>query len=244
MMLNTLIIDDEPLAQDVLETYISKFPEINLVAKCLNAIEANEWMKSNTIDLIFLDIQMPMISGIDFLKTLKNPPLVIITTAYPNHALEGFDLNVLDYLLKPISMERFIKAINKAFELHQLQKNQSTEKVNIEKEAEEFFFVKADKKLIKINHNEIIYIEGLKDYVIIRMDNQRVITLQTMKSLEEKLPLAKFKRIHRSYIVNIDRINAILGNMVEVFEKNLPKLLPVGKNYRDELLDFLNKNRL
>jgi DNA-binding LytR/AlgR family response regulator len=208
MMLNTLIIDDEPLAQDVLETYISKFPEINLVAKCLNAIEANEWMKSNTIDLIFLDIQMPMISGIDFLKTLKNPPLVIITTAYPNHALEGFDLNVLDYLLKPISMERFIKAINKAFELHQLQKNQSTEKVNIEKEAEEFFFVKADKKLIKINHNEIIYIEGLKDYVIIRMDNQRVITLQTMKSLEEKLPLAKFKRIHRSYIVNIDRINA------------------------------------
>lgn len=244
MILNTLIIDDEPLAQDVLETYISKFPEINLVAKCLNAIEANEWMKSNTIDLIFLDIQMPMISGIDFLKTLKNPPLVIITTAYPNHALEGFDLNVLDYLLKPISMERFIKAINKAFELNQLQKNKSSEKVNIEKEQEDFFFVKADKKLIKINHNEIIYIEGLKDYVIIRMDNQRVITLQTMKSLEEKLPLAKFKRIHRSYIVNIDRINAILGNMVEVFEKNLPKLLPVGKNYREELLDIINKNRL
>ncbi|MCE2769507.1 MAG: LytTR family DNA-binding domain-containing protein [Saprospiraceae bacterium] len=243
-MLNVLIIDDEPLAQDVLETYVSQFPELNLVAKCLNAIEANEWLKSAAIDLIFLDIQMPMISGLDFLKTLKNPPLVIITTAYPNHAIEGFELNVLDYLLKPISMERFIKAINKALELQQLHKNQTLEKVSTEKEPEDYFFVKADKKLIKINHNEIIYIEGLKDYVIIRMENQRVITLQTMKSLEEKLPVLKFKRIHRSYIVNIDRINAILGNMVEVFEKNIPKLLPVGKNYRDELLDIINKNRL
>lgn len=243
-MLNILIIDDEPLAQDVLETYVLQFPELNLVAKCLNAIEANEWLKHTSIDLIFLDIQMPMLSGLDFLKTLKIPPLVIITTAYPNHAIEGFELNVLDYLLKPISMERFIKAINKGFELHQLHKNQSSEKVTIEKEPEDYFFVKADKKLIKINHNEIIYIEGLKDYVIIRMDNQRVITLQTMKSLEEKLPILKFKRIHRSYIVNIDRINAILGNMVEVFEKNIPKLLPVGKNYRDELLDIINKNRL
>jgi DNA-binding LytR/AlgR family response regulator len=243
-MLNTLIIDDEPLAQEVLETYIEKFPEINLVAKCLNAIEANEWMKSNQIDLIFLDVQMPILSGIDFLKTLKNPPLVIITTAYPNHALEGFELNVLDYLLKPISMERFIKAINKALELQLLQKNKSSEKGSVEKEQEEYFFVKADKKLIKINHHEIIYIEGLKDYVIIRMENQRVITLQTMKSLEDKLPLSKFKRIHRSYIVNIDRINAIHGNMVEVIEKNAPKLLPVGKNYREELLEIVNKNRL
>ena len=121
-MLNVLIIDDEPLAQDVLETYVSQFPELNLVAKCLNAIEANEWLKSAAIDLIFLDIQMPMISGLDFLKTLKNPPLVIITTAYPNHAIEGFELNVLDYLLKPISMERFIKAINKAFELQKVPK--------------------------------------------------------------------------------------------------------------------------
>jgi DNA-binding LytR/AlgR family response regulator len=146
-MLNILIIDDEPLAQDVLETYVSQFPELNLVAKCLNAIEANEWLKSTTIDLIFLDIQMPMISGLDFLKTLKNPPLVIITTAYPNHAIEGFELNVLDYLLKPISMERFIKAINKAFELVQLHKNQTLEKNNSEKEPEDYFFVKADKKL-------------------------------------------------------------------------------------------------
>jgi DNA-binding LytR/AlgR family response regulator len=227
-----------------LETYISNFPEIHLVGKCYNALEANEWLKNHPIDLIFLDIQMPMISGIDFLKTLKNPPLVIITTAYPNHALEGFELNVLDYLLKPISMERFIKSVNKALELQQLHKNIPAEKISIEKEPEDYFFVKADKKLIKINHHEIIYIEGLKDYVIIRMENQRVITLQTMKSLEEKLPLLKFKRIHRSYIVNIDRINAILGNMVEVLEKNVPKLLPVGKNYREELLDIINKNRL
>lgn len=247
-MIKVIIVDDEPLAQDVLETYVEKFPELSLIQKCNNALEANEVLKNQDIDLMFLDIQMPQLTGIDFLKTLSRPPLVIFTTAYPNYALEGFELNALDYLLKPISLERFIKAVNKAVEQIKLQRNEpgsgSSVSSNSDGTDPDYIFVKADKKLVKVNYNDIIYIEGLKDYVIIRMENQRVITLQTMKSLEDKLPMLRFKRIHRSYIINIDKINAIVGNMVEVMEKNLPKHLPIGKNYRDELNDMIEKNKL
>ncbi|NUO02907.1 MAG: response regulator transcription factor [Saprospiraceae bacterium] len=246
-MINVIIVDDEPLAQDVLETYIEKIPELNLVQKCNNAFEANEALKNGNIDLMFLDIQMPQLTGIDFLKTLNRPPLVIFTTAYSNYAIEGFELNALDYLLKPISMERFLKAVNKAMDqldLQQRDKAPAQVSQGAPEEKIEFIFVKADKKLVKVNFEEIIYIEGLKDYVIIRTDKGRIITLQTMKSLEDKLPVSQFKRIHRSYIVNISKINAIVGNMVEVLEKNVAKHLPVGKNYRDELLEIVNKNRL
>lgn len=244
-MVNVLIVDDEPLAQDVLETYIEKIPELNLIKKCSNALEANEALKQEKIDLMFLDIQMPQLTGIDFLKTLAKPPLVIFTTAYPNYAIEGFELNALDYLLKPISLDRFMKAVNKAVDQLELQRRDAHQtSTEAPVDGEDFIFVKADKKLIKVNYSEIIYIEGLKDYVIIRMETQRVITLQTMKSLEDKLPLSMFKRIHRSYIVNINKINAIVGNMVEVMEKGQIKHLPVGKNYRDELLEIINKNRL
>lgn len=241
-MINVIIVDDEPLAQDVLETYVEKVPELNLVKKCSNALQANEVLKNENIDLMFLDIQMPQLTGIDFLKTLSNPPLVIFTTAYDNYAIEGFELNALDYLLKPISLERFIKAVNKAMDQIELKKKEgSTESITTDSD---YIFVKADKKLVKISYADILYIEGLKDYVIIRMDASRVITLQTMKSLEDKLPEGIFKRIHRSYIINLDKINAIIGNMVEVVEKGQPKHLPIGKNYREELLEIVNKNRL
>lgn len=246
-MINVIIVDDEPLAQDVLETYIEKLPDLNLVKKCSNALEANDALKTSNIDLMFLDIQMPQLTGIDFLKTLTNPPIVIFTTAYPNYAIEGFELNALDYLLKPISLDRFMKAVNKATEQLELQNKLKEVPAENSKSAEEekdFTFVKADKKLVKVNYRDIIYIEGLKDYVIIRQDADRVITLQTMKSLESKLPNDHFKRIHRSFIVNLDRINAIVGNMVEVIEKGKPKHLPIGKNYRDELLEIINQNRL
>ena len=247
-MINTIIVDDEPLALDVLETYIEQIPELNLVKRCQNALEANDALKNNDIDLMFLDIQMPQLTGIDFLKTLTNPPLVIFTTAYPNYALEGFELDALDYLLKPISLERFMKAVNKAQDQINLQRGQTSGSGTAPKEelpdGEDFIFVKADKKLVKIKYDEIIYIEGLKDYVIIRLDKTRVITLQTMKSLEDKLPANQFKRIHRSYIVSIDKIQAVNGNMVEVEEKGQAKHLPIGKNYRDELLQIINKNRL
>jgi len=195
------------------------------------------------IDLMFLDIQMPQLTGIDFLRTLSNPPLVIFTTAYPNYAVEGFELNALDYLLKPISLERFIKATNKAIDQINLQKGSNTV-AEAPKDGPDYFFVKADKKLIKINYEDIVYIEGLKDYVIIRMENSRVITLQTMKSLESKLPAGQFKRIHRSYIVGVNQIKAIVGNMVEIIEKGQAKHLPIGKNYREELLAIINKNKL
>ena len=242
-MINVIIVDDEPLALDVLETYIQKLPKLNLVQRCKNAIEANDALENHDIDLMFLDIQMPQLTGTDFLKTLSKPPLVIFTTAYANYALEGFELNAVDYLLKPISLERFMKAVNKAVEQIELQNNSGSESSD-QKDQSDFIFVKADKKLIKIKYGEILYIEGLKDYVIIRMETGRVITLQTMKSLEEKLPAHLFKRIHRSYIVAIDKIKAVVGNMVEVIEKGQAKHLPVGKNYRDQLLAIINENRL
>ncbi len=242
-MINAIIVDDEPLALDVLETYLDKMPEINLVQKCNNALEANQALKDHDIDLMFLDIQMPQLTGIDFLKTLAKPPLVIFTTAYANYALEGFELNAIDYLLKPISFERFIKATNKALEQVELQRKGEPAVVK-EADGPDFIFVKADKKLIKVKYEDIVYIEGLKDYVIIRQNDNRVITLQTMKSLEDKLPQQLFKRIHRSYIVNVNKINAVVGNMIEITEKGQAKHIPIGKNYREELLAIINKNRL
>jgi DNA-binding LytR/AlgR family response regulator len=242
-MLKVIIVDDEPLALDVLETYINQMPELQLVRRCANALEANEALKTDDIDLMFLDIQMPQLTGIDFVKTLSKPPMVVFTTAYPNYAIQGFELNALDYLLKPVSLDRFMKAVNKALEQNSLHLQSGNSHENAAEEAD-FFFVKADKKLVKVNFEDIIYIEGLKDYVIIRLFNGRVITLQTMKSLEDRLPQNRFRRIHRSYIVAMDKIAAIEGNMVEVLEKDKPKLLPIGKNYRDELLVMIEKNRL
>ena len=241
--LNVIIVDDEPLALDVLETYIEKVPDLVLVKRCNNAFEANEAINNHRIDLIFLDIQMPQLTGIDFLKTLSHPPMVIFTTAYSNYALQSYELDAVDYLLKPISFERFMKAVNRAIEEQKLtvQAHQSHPEDTDEKD---YIFIKADKKLVRVRFADIIYIEGLKDYVIIRLDQSRVITLQNMKSLEDKLPTPMFKRIHRSYIVNVNKIEAIVGNMVEVTEKGQTKHLPIGKNYRDELLQMINDNKL
>ncbi|MDX1409064.1 MAG: LytTR family DNA-binding domain-containing protein, partial [Saprospiraceae bacterium] len=222
--MNVIIVDDEPLALDVLETYIENVPEMHLVGKCTNALEANELIRKEDVDLLFLDIQMPQITGIEFLKSLANPPMVIFTTAYSNYALEGFELNALDYLLKPISLDRFMKAVNKALEQHDLMHNDGGTSASAD---EDFFFVKADKKLVKVRYKDILYIEGLKDYVIIRLEEGRVITLQTMKSLEEKLPASLFRRVHRSYIVALDKINALVGNMIELTEKGQAKHIPV-----------------
>lgn len=237
-MIKAMIVDDEPLAQDILESYIEKLPNIELLCKCSNAIEANEVLKSEEVDLIFLDIQMPQITGIDFVKSLSNPPSIVFTTAYPDYAVEGFELSATDYLLKPISMDRFMQAVNKA-EKEMYSRNNGDHEAK-----EDFIFVKADKKLIKINYDDILYIEGLKDYVIIKMKEGRVITLQTMKSLEAKLPSNQFRRIHRSYIVSTGKIKALMGNMVEILENGKNKLIPIGKNYKDDLLQVVNENRL
>ena len=237
-MIKAIIVDDEPLALDVLETYIAQLPELELVARCENALEAREVLKEHDVDLLFLDINMPQLTGIDFLKTLSVKQNFIFTTAHPYYAVEGFELNAIDYMMKPISLERFMKAVNKVIDM------QVGETSAPEKKKENFIFVKADKKLIKVNFDDILYIEGLKDYVIIRQKEGRVITLHTMKSLEAKLPDHIFKRIHRSYIVNIGAIDAIVGNMIELKEKSQVKHIPIGKNYREELLKVINKNRL
>lgn len=244
-MIKTLIIDDEPLALDVLQTYIEQLPQLELVARCENAIEANEILRSQEVDLILLDIQMPQLTGLQFIKSQSNPPAFIFTTAYPDYAVEGFELDATDYLLKPISLERFIKAINKVENRLGKKDNAATTETDQEEiDGEDFIFVKADKKLVKVKYEDVLYIEGLKDYVIIRMDKGRVITLQTMKMLEQKLPDNFFRRVHRSYIINIKRINAVQGSTVEIMEKGKIKMIPIGKNYRDEILEIVNENRL
>lgn len=233
--MKVIIVDDEPLALEVLETYLTHFPELKLIAKCTNAVEAFEALSEGDIDLMFLDIQMPQISGIDFLKSLKNPPKVIFTTAFSNYALEGFELNAVDYLLKPFSLERFTKAVQKFKEIY--GKN---DKTLGEAEAPDYIFVKADKKLIKLRFEDIFYVEGLKDYVMLHTPGGRIVTLQTMKSLEEKLPSANFIRVHRSYIVNLNLIELLEANSVTVNKKKIP----IGKNYKDELFNVINQKRL
>ena len=238
-MIKTIIVDDEPLALDILEAFVSKMPNLQLVAKCENAFEANEVLQNQKVDLMFLDIQMPQLNGVDFVKSLANPPCVVFTTAYPEFAVEGFELNAVDYLVKPVSMERFMKAVNKVAE-----KVAAKQEVEEPASTDQFFFVKADKKLVKINFDDIVYIEGLKDYVIIKNETNRVITLQTMKSLEDKLPPQTFRRIHRSFIVNMNKIQALDGSVVEVMEKGQVKHLPIGKNYRDELMELINGRKI
>ncbi len=240
-MINAIIVDDEPLALDILESHISKIEDINLVARCANALEANKALNEHEVDLMFLDIQMPQLTGIEFLRTLSDPPLVIFTTAYSDYAVEGFNLEAIDYLLKPISFERFLKASNKAISLF---KQHKIGEIENSAPDDNFIFIKADKKMLKVFYKDILYIEGLKDYVIIRTETGRVITLQTMKSLETKLPASIFRRIHRSYIINIRRIIAVEGSMIEIMEKGAVKLLPVGKNYKDELDAIIDANKL
>lgn len=238
--MNAIIVDDEPLAQEIIETYISQVPEVTLVGKASNAIEANTLLREQQVNLMFLDVQMPMLNGIEFLKSLERPPLAILTTAYPEFAVDAFNLSVVDYLMKPIGLDRFMKAVNKAVALHGGKPREgSTEEIE-----REYMFVKADKKLVKVDFDDMVYIEGLKDYVIIRNEDSRVITLQTMKSLEERLPSSKFRRIHRSYIVNLEKVRAVEGNSVEVEVKGQLKLLAIGKNYKDELLAHINSLKI
>jgi len=237
--MKVIIVDDEPLAQEVLQTHISKFPGLELVATCNNAVEAFEALKEHPIDLMFLDIQMPQISGIDFLKTLAKPPKVIFTTAYSEYAVDGYELDVVDYLLKPISFERFAKAVNKAIDILK-QKSSPKGEGNPTVDKADYIYVKANKKLFKVRYDEIFYIEGLKDYVMLHTPEGRIVTLQTMKSLEKKLPNNIFMRVHRSYIVNLNKIDILEGNTVHIQEK----IIPIGKNYKDNLLKVININRL
>jgi two-component system, LytTR family, response regulator len=230
-----IAVDDEPLALDLLEDNISQVPYLEFVGRCRNAFEAIELIQkekseSREIDLIFLDIQMPGITGVQFIKSMVTNPMVIFITAYDQFALEGFDLNVIDYLLKPVSFERFLKACNKANELQQLKINSQSPKINIE----EHFFVNAEYSLVKIKYADILYIEGLKDYVKIYLSTQSrpVITRMTMKSIEEKFSSLPFMRIHKSYIVSLNKIESIRNLKISIGTH----LIPVSEQFSDELL--------
>ena len=235
MEVKALIIDDEPLAQNVIQQYALKLPDLYIAATCNDAICAHKTLQETPVDLIFLDINMPKLSGISFLKTLSNPPLVIFTTAYSEFALEGFELNAIDYLKKPFSFERFCKAFFKAEELLQLKENvQNPDDSKMVKNN--FLFIKSNKKTYKIAFADIYYIEGLGDYIQIHLENQKIVTNLSMKKILELLPQNQFYRIHKSFIISLDKIDLVEGNMVKIKEKKLP----VGNSYRPNFMQFIN----
>lgn len=235
MEIRALIIDDEPLAQNVIEQYALKIPQLKIAGKCHDAICANEVLQEKAVDLIFLDINMPKLSGISFLKNLKQPPMVIFTTAYSEYALEGFELDAIDYLKKPFSFERFSKAFFKAHEMF-LLKNKPERKENIAPPEENYVFIKSNKKTYKVKFSEIQFIEGLGDYIQVHLKNQKIVTNLSMKKILELLPASQFYRIHKSYIISLDNIELIEGNMVQINGKKLP----VGNSYRQDFLKFIN----
>jgi DNA-binding LytR/AlgR family response regulator len=228
MKMRCLIVDDEPLAQQVMEEFVGRVPFLEVAGKCSSATEAVELMRESPVDLIFLDIHMPRLSGLDFINSLHNPPMFILVTAYSEYALQGFNVNATDYLMKPVPFDRFLKAVTKAYELYTLRNKSG---YTSETPANPFIMVKSGYQTIRINLKSILYIEGLKDYVKIFTDDKRpILSLLTMKGLAESLPTDRFLRIHKSFIVAIDRITTISRNRVMIGEK----WIPVGESYRDE----------
>jgi DNA-binding LytR/AlgR family response regulator len=230
------IIEDEPLAQNVLKKYIGDYPLLELAAVCGDAIEAQALLTGGDIQLIFLDINLPRLSGISFLKTLSHPPMVIFTTAYPEFAVEGFELDAVDYLLKPFSFERFLKAVNKALS----KLGNSRLKKAGEKSVDTFIFLKADKKVYKIDFEKILYVEATGDYVkVVATDNQYLVN-NTLKNLLEELPPAGFIRVHKSYIISLDKIRFVEGNYIKIADSDIP----IGAAYRDAIFGWLkDKNK-
>jgi DNA-binding LytR/AlgR family response regulator len=232
-----IIVDDEPLAIEILESYVSKIEQLKLEGSFRNAISAFTFLQQhNNIDLIFLDIQMPKLSGIDFLKTLKNPPKVIFTTAFRDYAIEGFELEVADYLLKPIPFERFLKAVAKV--LHTPVSPAVANGNGKAEAADDFVYFKVDKKMVKIRMGDILYIESIKDYVKVRTAEKEIVTQQKISYLEESLPKEKFLRIHRSFIINRDHIDAYSATEIEIGKHHIP----VGRNYKNDVMKALGKN--
>lgn len=237
MEIKALIIDDEPLAQNVIQQYAQKLPGLTIAGTCNDAICAHNFLRDNKVDLLFLDINMPKLSGISFLKNLKNAPLVIFTTAYSEYALEGFELNAIDYLKKPFSFERFCKAYYRAEELF-LLKHQSRNPDSNKSESD-FLFIKSDKKTIKVDFSEIFYIEGLGDYIKLNLEGKKIVTNLSMKKIISLLPDKMFYRIHKSYIISLDKIDSVEGNMVKI--NNIK--LPIGNSFRPDFMLFV-KNYL
>lgn len=229
-----IIVDDEPLAIEVIESYLNNIGGFEIIAKCNNALNAYRVLRREPVDLIFLDIQMPKLSGINFIKSLTNPPKVIITTAYRDYALDGYEIDVVDYLLKPIRQERFIKAIDK-YNSHIINgKIPYTEKQKSEN-LKPFIYLKSERKMLKIFLEDIVLIEGMKDYVLVHTKNSKIITKEQMKDMEEKLQNSNFIRVHKSFIISLEAITAFNSRSIEIDKKEIP----IGRNYKNEVLKRL-----
>lgn len=232
MKIRCLIVDDEELARTLLENYVQRVPFLELAGKCKNPLEAIAMLQAQPVDLLLLDIQMPELSGIDLLKTLKNKPFTIFTTAYEAYALEGYNLDVVDYLLKPIAFERFLQAVNKVLERSiqrpPVQEAMSTPALPVK----DFILVKSDHKIHRLPLEDITYIQSMREYVAYYTPNGRILALGSLKNLEEELPAERFQRIHKSYIVALDKVKSLEGNMLHVAGERLP----IGANYKDEVV--------
>lgn len=238
-MIKCIIIDDEVLARRLLKDHISKIPELELAAECESPLQARAEIAKQNIDLMFLDIQMPEITGIDFLKTLKIKPLTIFITAYTDYAIQSYELDVIDYLLKPVSFERFYQAVNKAMDYISYRTKDISTLSDNESDIYEngHFYAKADYKIIRINFKDILFVEGLKEYVQIHTENKKIVTYITMHKMYEILPWKYFFRVHKSYIVNLQKIDTIQGNLISIGGKRVS----VSKSQKDEFLKRINK---
>ncbi|MCB9082363.1 MAG: response regulator transcription factor [Lewinellaceae bacterium] len=241
--MHCLIVDDEELARTLLENYVTKLPQLQLVGKCKHPLEAMQYLQTQKVDLLLLDIQMPELSGLDFLKILPQKPLVILTTAYPEYALDGYALDVIDYLLKPIRFERFAQAVNKAAELFRLRslevelgearESSATIPSVLDSATDpEYLLVKADHKIHRLRLDDIRYIQSMREYVAYVTHSGRILALNSLKNLETELPASRFLRVHKSFMVSLDKIDALEGNMLRIGSDTIP----IGANYRDELL--------
>lgn len=233
-MIRCIIIEDERLAQDVIKSHLEKTDRLKLVGVYRTAPEARDILENGEVDLIFLDIQLPGMTGLSFLRTLSNPPLVVFTTAYPEYALESYEFNVIDYLLKPVSYERFSKTVDKIMD-GKIFKTPAQEAKSF---SQEHIFIRSNSKFFRVGFQDILYIQGMKDYLKIHTPEHIIITHQTMSEMENILPSDRFIRIHKSYIVAFSRIRAVFGNSVEM-EK---ELLPIGPNYKDKLMTLVQRS--
>jgi len=231
--INCIIVDDEPVAREILENHLLKIEAINIVATCKNAIEAFNELNSSAIDLVFLDINMPEISGLSFAKSINKNIKVIFTTAYREYAVDGFNLQAVDYLLKPISFERLLQAVNKYLD-ENISVSNEVEKV-VKEDQSDFIFVRSDRKMIKINFSEITYIESFSDYIKIHLEDKTIVTRETISNIEAKLPQKDFLRIHRSYIVSISKIDSFTNEFIEVKKK----AHPISRSYKKDVLNRL-----
>jgi len=241
-MYKSIIVDDEQLARKLVEEYLGRLDNFEVAGSFNNPLDAISFLQKEKVDVLFLDIQMPQISGLELLKTLSHKPLVIIISAYQQYALEGFELDVVDYLLKPVRFERFLKAIVKTTELLELRKGRGEVAVQLTEpqiesmtSVKDYITVKSDKKLHRINFDDMLYIEGLREYLNFYTTDGRIIVLKTFKELEAELPADRFIRIHKSYMVNRQKVKALKGNLLEVGDADLP----IGKTYKDVVMKEL-----